>query len=189
MVDAVTEAEMAILNPDGTEHSIAMYDDGQHNDLAANDGIYGATFVPTQSGDYVWRAEVRGEGGCARMCCALLTFYVGAFVFCVKHSRGARSCRAKLRPACRSSARRSTWCAWPQSTPCWRAQVSPVLTAAAGCRWPSTSCCRPPHPRRCRCVLAVIARACRDRRSRVVPHVRRAVDDGGRRCGLGDGHH
>jgi hypothetical protein len=57
---AVTHAEMIVIAPDGSERELTMHDDGLHNDLAAHDGVFGATFTPSSSGGFVLRAQISG---------------------------------------------------------------------------------------------------------------------------------
>ena len=57
----VAHAEMIVLSPDGSETELRMHDDGLHNDVAAGDGVFGATFVPHEAGSYVWRAQISGS--------------------------------------------------------------------------------------------------------------------------------
>jgi hypothetical protein len=61
LVNSVDDARMAIIAPDGTERYVQMWDDGQHADGAANDGVYGGQFVPSEAGQYVWRAQLSGQ--------------------------------------------------------------------------------------------------------------------------------
>jgi hypothetical protein len=46
--------------PDGTSQSVELLDDGQHNDVAANDGIYGYIFLPRMVG--VYGASIMASG-------------------------------------------------------------------------------------------------------------------------------
>jgi hypothetical protein len=39
-----------------------MFDDGNHNDAAADDGIFGGAFVPTQAGKFVAQITAKGTG-------------------------------------------------------------------------------------------------------------------------------
>jgi pimeloyl-ACP methyl ester carboxylesterase len=55
----LSKIDAQITKPDRSEEVIHLYDDGSHNDGAANDGLYGNTFAPTIEGDYylVFSAE------------------------------------------------------------------------------------------------------------------------------------
>lgn len=57
---AITAASLNVTSPSGEKSSTALHDDGQHNDGAAGDGLYGATFSPVELGDY--RAQVLATG-------------------------------------------------------------------------------------------------------------------------------
>jgi hypothetical protein len=53
-------AYMVVVDPNGVQTDYVMHDDGLHDDELANDGIYGATFIPSTAGRYVWFAHVFG---------------------------------------------------------------------------------------------------------------------------------
>lgn len=53
-------ATLSVSSPSGDKSSIAFYDDGQHNDGAAGDGLFGASFSPLETGNY--RAQVLATG-------------------------------------------------------------------------------------------------------------------------------
>eukprot|EP01116_Phalansterium_solitarium_P011644 TRINITY_DN27396_c0_g1_i1.p1 TRINITY_DN27396_c0_g1~~TRINITY_DN27396_c0_g1_i1.p1 ORF type:complete len:678 (-),score=219.27 TRINITY_DN27396_c0_g1_i1:561-2594(-) len=59
--NSVTSALMDVTLPDGTTDSVKMHDDGLHNDLMPNDGVYGATLTARQPGAYVATAFVEGK--------------------------------------------------------------------------------------------------------------------------------
>ena len=61
-----TKIDTAVLNvtaPSGAQSQTAFFDDGQHNDGVAGDGLFGATFVPSEIGDYKAQARVEGSAG------------------------------------------------------------------------------------------------------------------------------
>ena len=63
---ANTQIDAAVLNltaPSGAQSQVAFFDDGKHNDGIANDGLFGASFVPTEIGDYKAQARVEGSAG------------------------------------------------------------------------------------------------------------------------------
>ena len=45
-------AEMQVITPSGDRLSLTMYDDGLHQDGLKGDGIFGATFIAEEAGDY-----------------------------------------------------------------------------------------------------------------------------------------
>lgn len=49
-----------VVRPDGTTQTVALLDDGAHNDGAARDGVYGNSFVGSQYGDYSLSAMATG---------------------------------------------------------------------------------------------------------------------------------
>lgn len=49
--------------PGGTTTQITLYDDGQHADSAANDGIYGTSIFPTIPGIYSATISAKGQSG------------------------------------------------------------------------------------------------------------------------------
>lgn len=63
--DVVLDAELDAMLPDGTLVRTPMHDDGQHNDLAAGDGIYGGSITVTEVGLYTLQAQFVGtnKGG------------------------------------------------------------------------------------------------------------------------------
>ena len=61
-----TKISAAVLNvtaPSGAQSQVGFFDDGKHNDGVANDGLFGATFVPSEIGDYKAQARVEGSAG------------------------------------------------------------------------------------------------------------------------------
>ena len=61
-----TKIATAVLNvtaPSGTQSQVAFFDDGKHSDGVASDGLFGATFVPSEIGDYKAQARVEGSAG------------------------------------------------------------------------------------------------------------------------------
>eukprot|EP00052_Salpingoeca_macrocollata_P027478 m.261107 g.261107 ORF g.261107 m.261107 type:complete len:687 (-) comp22745_c3_seq1:76-2136(-) len=58
--DVISMAELDVTFPDGHVEKTAMHDDGLHFDGEANDGAYGAQITPTQSGEYVMTAVLKG---------------------------------------------------------------------------------------------------------------------------------
>ncbi len=57
---AIREATATLRLPNGATQSLRLADDGRHADGAASDGIFGATFVPSQAGDYTAQVTVTG---------------------------------------------------------------------------------------------------------------------------------
>jgi hypothetical protein len=57
---AVQQATLRVVHPDGSVHEVPMADDGRHDDAAAGDGRYGASFVPDMPGTWIAQAVVRG---------------------------------------------------------------------------------------------------------------------------------
>lgn len=53
----------SLLDPAFTPQTLTLYDDGQHGDGAANDGVYGASFsAPSQTGQYQLAVTAVGAG-------------------------------------------------------------------------------------------------------------------------------
>ena len=50
----------SVVRPDGTTQTVALLDDGAHNDGAARDGVYGNAFVGSQYGSYTLIARATG---------------------------------------------------------------------------------------------------------------------------------
>lgn len=59
-VARMDEAQLRVTAPDGAVRSYPMFDDGQHADGAAGDGIYGAGFRAEMSGNYIAQVQARG---------------------------------------------------------------------------------------------------------------------------------
>ena len=58
--ETITRAYIILTAPDGQRQRLRMYDDGQHADGAAGDGIFGVLFTPDKAGDYTARVIARG---------------------------------------------------------------------------------------------------------------------------------
>ncbi len=56
----IERAEMEVTSPSGKTHRVAMFDDGQHEDGAAGDGIFGAAFTASEAGSHVAQVIVEG---------------------------------------------------------------------------------------------------------------------------------
>ncbi|MBA3599752.1 MAG: conditioned medium factor [Acidobacteria bacterium] len=56
----IRESSVRIETPNGQIVGTQMFDDGNHNDAAAGDGIFGGAFVPTQAGKFVAQITVKG---------------------------------------------------------------------------------------------------------------------------------
>jgi len=60
----IGNATLRVIEPDTKAVSRhAMFDDGQHNDAGANDGIYGTDFMAKVAGNYLVQVEVQGRNG------------------------------------------------------------------------------------------------------------------------------
>ncbi len=59
----ISSAVLNVTAPSGAQSQVAFYDDGKHNDGIARDGLFGATFVPNEIGDYKAQARVEGSAG------------------------------------------------------------------------------------------------------------------------------
>jgi len=57
---SVQQATLRVVRPDGSVQEVPMFDDGQHEDAAAGDGRFGASFVPDAPGTWIAQAVVRG---------------------------------------------------------------------------------------------------------------------------------
>ncbi|EGD76312.1 hypothetical protein PTSG_01015 [Salpingoeca rosetta] len=58
--DAVSAAKLEVFFPNGTRVEEQMHDDGLHNDLLANDGVFGGSFVPDVCGSYLVQTVLEG---------------------------------------------------------------------------------------------------------------------------------
>lgn len=56
----ILEASARIETPNGNIVKAQMFDDGNHDDKIAGDGIFGSTFVPNQTGKYVVQIITKG---------------------------------------------------------------------------------------------------------------------------------
>ncbi len=58
----VASAEMRVTDPEsGAQARYPMFDDGAHGDAAAGDGIFGGSFVPASSGNWLVQVVVSGD--------------------------------------------------------------------------------------------------------------------------------
>lgn len=57
----INNATMVVSDAYGTVEKHVMYDDGAHNDSLAGDGIYGATFTPSDEGNYNVQVIANGQ--------------------------------------------------------------------------------------------------------------------------------
>ena len=57
---SIREASLRIETPSGEILRIRMFDDGNHNDALAGDGIFGAAFIPNQTGRFIAQITARG---------------------------------------------------------------------------------------------------------------------------------
>ncbi len=56
----IREASARIETPNGETIKTQMFDDGNHNDKIAGDGVFGGAFVPNQTGKFVAQISVKG---------------------------------------------------------------------------------------------------------------------------------
>jgi hypothetical protein len=56
----INAASMQVTSPSGRSSTVVMHDDGRHQDGRAGDGVYGASFLASEAGDYT--VQVRAEG-------------------------------------------------------------------------------------------------------------------------------
>ncbi len=61
ITNAKIEAAMQIAGPDGLAMTVAMADDGRHNDGAAGDGVFGGSFLAETAGDYTAQVSLSGQ--------------------------------------------------------------------------------------------------------------------------------
>ncbi|NIJ77345.1 hypothetical protein FHT08_002428 [Xanthomonas campestris] len=57
----IETASLRVIDPQGGIRMLPMADDGQHDDGAAGDGVYGGTFQPTAEGTWIAQVIVRGR--------------------------------------------------------------------------------------------------------------------------------
>lgn len=57
----VGQATLRVIAPDGGEQRLPMFDDGRHDDGAAGDGRYGASFVARSAGQHIAQVIVEGR--------------------------------------------------------------------------------------------------------------------------------
>jgi hypothetical protein len=56
----INQASIRVTAPDHSEATYPMFDDGQHDDGAAGDGLFAGDFPTSMAGDYVAQVEARG---------------------------------------------------------------------------------------------------------------------------------
>ncbi|MCL1499283.1 conditioned medium factor [Xanthomonas nasturtii] len=57
----IATASLRVIDPQGGSRTLPMADDGQHDDGAAGDGVYGGTFQPSAEGTWIAQVIVRGH--------------------------------------------------------------------------------------------------------------------------------
>ena len=57
----IDQAFMVVTNPDGSQNKYNMYDDGNHGDNKANDGMFGGDFSAMQAGGYTVQINASGN--------------------------------------------------------------------------------------------------------------------------------
>ncbi|WP_415916661.1 choice-of-anchor X domain-containing protein [Xanthomonas arboricola] len=57
----IETASLRVIDPQGGIRTLPMADDGQHDDGAAGDGVYGGTFQPTAEGTWIAQVIVHGR--------------------------------------------------------------------------------------------------------------------------------
>ncbi len=57
----IGQATLRVISPDGSEQRLRMFDDGRHDDGAAGDGRYGASFVARTAGQHIAQVIVEGR--------------------------------------------------------------------------------------------------------------------------------
>jgi hypothetical protein len=57
----ITQASLRVTAPDGRSETVAMFDDGRHDDGAAGDGLYGASFLAKASGQHLAQVMIEGR--------------------------------------------------------------------------------------------------------------------------------
>lgn len=60
MAGRIDQATIRVTTPDHRTARYPMFDDGRHNDGAANDGLFAGDFPASMEGDYVAQVEARG---------------------------------------------------------------------------------------------------------------------------------
>ncbi len=58
----IDAASMQVTSPSGRSSVVAMRDDGRHQDGRAGDGVFGASFLASEAGDYTVQVRVEGVG-------------------------------------------------------------------------------------------------------------------------------
>ncbi len=58
----IDAASMRVTSPSGRSSLVAMRDDGRHQDGRAGDGVFGASFLASEAGDYTVQVRVEGVG-------------------------------------------------------------------------------------------------------------------------------
>ena len=59
--DIIRQAQMRLITPEGRTVRLLMFDDGRHDDGAANDGVFGAQVTPRLAGQYTAQVTMRGQ--------------------------------------------------------------------------------------------------------------------------------
>ena len=59
----ISAAVLKITAPSGAQNQVRFLDNGRNNDGVAGDGLFGATFVPSEIGNYTAQARVEGSAG------------------------------------------------------------------------------------------------------------------------------
>ncbi|MCA9899834.1 MAG: conditioned medium factor [Ardenticatenaceae bacterium] len=60
-LDIIRRAQLLLIAPNGRTLRLPMFDDGRHDDGAANDGIFGALVTPRLAGQYTAQITLRGQ--------------------------------------------------------------------------------------------------------------------------------
>lgn len=56
----IEHATLTVTRPDGVTETFPMFDDGQHEDGIAGDGLFGAAFTASMAGDHVAQVTIEG---------------------------------------------------------------------------------------------------------------------------------
>lgn len=56
----IERATLKVTRPDGASETVLMFDDGQHDDGVAGDGLFGAAFTAKMAGDHVAQVTIEG---------------------------------------------------------------------------------------------------------------------------------